>query len=79
MSLSECIKACVCISYTQDQHLALEWVQENIKNFGGNPGAVTLSGESAGATFVAIHMTSDKSRRLFHKVRKIVINEKWPP
>jgi carboxylesterase type B len=49
----------------KDQRLALEWVQENIRNFGGNPGAVTLSGESAGAMSVAIHMTSDKSRGLF--------------
>ena len=52
----------------QDQRLALEWVQENIRNFGGNPGAVTLSGDSAGASSVAIHMTSNKSRGLFHKV-----------
>ena len=52
----------------QDQHLALEWVQENIRNFGGNPGAVTLSGESSGASSVSIHMTSNKSRGLFHKV-----------
>ena len=52
----------------QDQRLALQWVQENIRNFGGNPGAVTLSGESAGATFVSIHMMSEKSRGLFHKV-----------
>ena len=57
----------------QDQRLALQWVQENIRNFGGNPGAVTLSGESAGAMSVAIHMTSDKSRGLFHKVWK----NKW--
>jgi carboxylesterase type B len=51
----------------KDQRLALEWVQENIRNFGGNPGAVTLSGDSAGASSVAIHMTSNKSRGLFHK------------
>ena len=57
----------------QDQRLALEWVQENIRNFGGNPGAVTLSGESAGAISVAIHMASNKSRGLFHKVRKIIM------
>ena len=73
MSLSECICKSLYTSCTQDQHLALEWVQENIKNFGGNPGAVTLSGESAGASFVVIHMTRDKSRGLFHKVRKMVI------
>lgn len=50
-----------------DQVLALEWIQANIRSFGGNPGDVTLMGESAGASSVALHMVSPNSCKLFHK------------
>lgn len=51
----------------QDQVAALKWVQENIANFGGDPGNVTIFGESAGAMSVGCLLNLPEARGLFHK------------
>ena len=50
-----------------DQVEALKWINENIVNFGGNPGKVTIFGESAGGTSVSLHLLSPLSKDLFHQ------------
>jgi len=50
-----------------DQIKSLEWVKENIKNFGGDPENVTIFGESAGGLSVAALLVSPLSKGLFHK------------
>ena len=50
-----------------DQSLALQWVQDHIRDFGGNPDQVTIFGESAGAASVAYHMLSPMSQNNFHR------------
>lgn len=51
-----------------DQILALKWVQDNIRNFGGNPNLVTLFGQSSGATGIMVLMASPLTSGLFHRV-----------
>ncbi|XP_035289075.1 acetylcholinesterase-like isoform X1 [Anguilla anguilla] len=48
-----------------DQRLALRWVQENVRFFGGDPRRVTIFGESAGGASVGMHLLSPGSRALF--------------
>ncbi len=50
-----------------DQIAALQWVQKNIKSFGGDAENITLFGESAGGRSIASLMVSPLSKGLFHK------------
>lgn len=50
-----------------DQQAALRWVQENIARFGGDPGNVTLFGESAGGMSICAQLASPSAAGLFHR------------
>ena len=51
----------------KDQVAALEWVKENIENFGGDPDNITLFGESAGASSVMFLAIAPAAHGLFQK------------
>ncbi|CAH1119260.1 unnamed protein product [Phaedon cochleariae] len=51
----------------KDQILALKWIKDNIKYFGGNPDSITIHGMSAGGASVQLHYLSPKSKGLFSR------------
>jgi para-nitrobenzyl esterase len=52
---------------TLDLVLALRWVRDNIAEFGGDPGCVTLSGQSGGGAKIATLMAVPGAKGLFHR------------
>ncbi len=50
-----------------DLVMALEWVRDNISNFGGDPNNVTIFGQSGGGGKVSTLMSSQVAKGLFHK------------
>jgi para-nitrobenzyl esterase len=50
-----------------DQIAAMQWVQRNIGQFGGDPSRVTVFGQSAGGESILIHMVSPLSKGLFQQ------------
>lgn len=52
-----------------DQNLALKWIQENIKKFGGDPRRVTLLGHgTSGAVNAMMHLVSPRAKDLFSRL-----------
>lgn len=51
----------------KDQVQALRWIKENISNFGGDSGNVTIFGESAGGASISYHLVSPISKGLFKR------------
>jgi para-nitrobenzyl esterase len=60
-----------------DLVLALQWVKENIANFGGDPGNVTIFGQSGGGAKCATLMAMPSAIGLFHKVLTMSGQQVW--
>ena len=50
-----------------DQIMAIQWIKDNAKHFGGDPDNIVLFGQSSGAFSVSFHMISPLSRSLFRR------------
>lgn len=62
----------------QDLEVALNWVQENIERFGGDPQRVTLAGQSAGGWYVHALSRLERLRGKFAKVALLSMGTRAP-
>uniref|UniRef100_T1J8Q3 Carboxylic ester hydrolase n=1 Tax=Strigamia maritima TaxID=126957 RepID=T1J8Q3_STRMM len=62
-----------------DQKLALEWLNANVRSFGGNPESMTIFGESAGSGSVTVHLLSPATRHLVTRgiMQSGTVNAPW--
>ena len=50
-----------------DQQFAMKWVKRNIAAFGGDPGNITIGGQSSGGMSVCVHLANPANRGLFRR------------
>ena len=58
----------------KDQSMALAWVKKNIAGFRGDDEKITIFGESAGGSSVALHLVSPLSKGLFQRA---IVQSGW--